>query len=96
MIFIKKLNELLFRAVAFLFSAVLLVLSLLNSISLAAAGEAAAGLAEERKKLEEENCFLRTELECRFSLSEIEHYAQEVLGMKQCSPSQIVYMDDIG
>ena len=84
-----------FRAVALLFSAVLLVFSLLNSVSLAADGETAAGLEEEMKKLEEENSFLRTELECRFSLSEIECYAQEVLGMRQCSPSQIIYMEDI-
>lgn len=89
---IKHINEVLFRAVALLFSAALLVLSLLNNISLAACSEDAAGLTKEIKELREENRLMRAELECSLSLEEIERYAREELGMENCSPEDIIYL----
>ena len=74
-------------------SAVLLIFSLLNSIDLAADSARAAELEEQRKQLMEENRYLEAELQSRFSLENIESYAESRLGMKHCSPEQIEYIE---
>ncbi len=73
-----------------MFSAILLVFSLLNSISIAAASESLSEQEKEKNKLEIENRCLTVECENRLSLEEIESYAEEVLGMRRCSPEQII------
>ncbi len=73
-----------------MFSALLLVFSLFNSIALAAAGDTLAGQEKELKELELENKCLTAECESRLSLENIETYAEEVLGMRRCSPEQII------
>ena len=91
---IKHITELLFRAVALLFSAVLLILSLLHNISLAASSDSAAGLMAEKRRLEEENEYLRAEISMSLSLEEIERYAREELCMVYRSPENLIYMGD--
>lgn len=73
-----------------MFSALLLVFSLLNSISLAAASESLSKREKEKNNLEIENRCLVAECENRLSLEDIESYAEEVLGMRRCSPEQII------
>ncbi len=73
-----------------MFSALLLVFSLLNSISLAAASEKLSAREKEIESLEVENRCLRAECENRISLEDIESYAEDVLGMRRCSPEQII------
>lgn len=90
---IKRVSELLFRAVGFLFSAVLLVLSLLTSIKLAAVNDTAAKLETQVSQLKSENQVLRAQYENSISLEEIETYATQVLGMQRCSPGQIIYIE---
>jgi len=82
-----------FRAVGFLFSAVLLILSLLSSIKLAAVNDRAAELEKQVERIETETQILRAEYENSRSLREIERYATEVLGMQRCSPGQIIYIE---
>lgn len=89
----KEVCETLFRAIGFCFSAMLLVLSLLTSIKLAAVNDTAAGMERAVEKLRAENEILRAEYENSISLEEIERYAVEELGMQRCSPSQIVYIE---
>lgn len=89
----KQLRETLFKAVGFCFSAVMLVLSLLSSISLADVNDTAARLEREVERLQTENEILRAKYENSVSLEEIESYASQVLGMQRCSPGQIFYIE---
>ena len=89
----KRVNEALFRAVVFCFSAVMIVLSLLNSISLAAANDRAAHMRAQIDALKTENEKLRAAYENSISLEEIERYASEILGMHRRSPDQIIYIE---
>lgn len=91
--FIKAISEVLFRAVGVFFSALLLVFYLLNSISLASAGDKLDKLSKEKEELIQENRYLRAEYESRYSLQAIESYAAEKLGMRPCSPEQIEYIE---
>ena len=89
----KKIRETLFRAVVFCFSAVMIVLSLLTSIKLAAVNDKAAKLQKQIDTLKTENEILRAEVENSISLEEIERYATHVLGMQRRSPGQILYIE---
>ena len=91
--FIKAISEILFRAIGILFSAVLLIFSLLSSIDLNAQGDKLSELKTELRELKEENRYLQAELEAKYSLSNIERYAREVLGMRPCRSEQIEYID---
>lgn len=90
----KHVNELLFRAVCMSAAAVMLVLSLLCSIRLAAVNDRAAKLMKEIEALETENTVLTARAEERLSLEELERYAGEVLGLQRCTPGQIVVVED--
>ena len=92
--FIKHISEVLFRAVGLLFSALLLILLLLCSIDQASAADRGGNLKWELRCLQDENRVLQSEIQSRYSLEEIEKYAGEVLGMKHCSPEQIIYMEN--
>ncbi|MEA5151833.1 MAG: hypothetical protein VB039_04425 [Oscillospiraceae bacterium] len=88
----KQLNETLFTAVTLCFSALLLVMTLLTGIKLAAVNDAAARLEQETARLRTQNGILEAEYENSLSLEEIERYAEEVLGMQRCTPEQMIYI----
>ena len=87
----KQLNETLFTAVTLCFSALLLVMTLLTGIKLAAVNDAAR-LEQETARLRTQNGILEAEYENSLSLEEIERYAEEVLGMQRCTPEQMIYI----
>lgn len=89
----KRPSEIIFCVVCFCFSAVLLVLSLLGAVHLAALGDENAVLERELETLKNENQILRVTYESMLRLDEIERYAVEELGLQHCSPGQIVYLD---
>ena len=88
----KQLNETLFTAVTLCFSALLLVMTLLTGIKLAAVNDAAARLEQETARLRTQNGILEADYENSLSLEEIERYAEEVLGMQRCTPEQMIYI----
>lgn len=90
---IKSVSEVLFRAVCLCFSAVMIVLSLLTSIQLAAVNDEAARLEREVEALKTENEILSAEYQNSLSLEEIERYATQVLGMQRQTPRQIIYIE---
>lgn len=79
--------------VAALFSAVLLVLSLLCAIDLAAVNDKAAELEKETGRLKTENQVLLAQIENSISLEELECIALEKLGMQRPTPEQIKFID---
>ena len=89
----KRPSEIIFCAVCFCFSAVLLVLSLLGAVQLAAHGDEVAVLERDLETLKNENQTMRVRYESMLRLDEIERYAVEELGLQHCSPGQIVYID---
>lgn len=89
----KRVSAALFAAVVFSFSAVLLVLSLLASIKLAALNDTASRLTAQIKELRDENAALTAQYECCVSIDELERRAVEELGMRRCTPEQIEYID---
>lgn len=90
----REVNERLFRAICLGFSALLLVLCLLTKIDLAAERERGARLLREIETLSGENESLWARTEERLSLEAIERYAREELGMRPCTPQQLIYLDD--
>ena len=85
----KRTSELLFNTIAALFSALLLVLSLLCAVETAAVNDRAAALEKENERLKTENQILQTRLDNSLSLAELERYAVDVLGMQRPAPGQI-------
>lgn len=85
----RRVNTAFFYMVVFLFSACLLVLSLLIRIDLSALRDEHQRCREQLYELQEENRLLRLQWENSISLEELERYAIEELGMQHCSPSQI-------
>ena len=88
----KLVSEYLFCLICVCFSAVLLVMSLLGAVQLAALSDAASDLEQQVQTLKQENQSLRVAYETALSLDEIERYAAEELGMQRCSPGQIIYV----
>ena len=91
---VKKVNESLFYAIEFCFSALLLVITLLLSIRLTAEGDRLAELEAAVKNARTENEILTAQYENTVSLEDIEKYAIEILGMQRCDPSQIIYVSE--
>ena len=85
----KRSSELLFNTIAALFSALLLVLSLLCAVETASVNDRAAALEKENERLKTENQILQTRLDNSLSLEELETYALEELGMQRPAPGQI-------
>ena len=85
----KRNTELFFNAVAVLFSALLLVMSLLCAVETAEVNDQAAALEKENERLKTENQILQTRLDNSLSLEELEAYALEELGMQRPAPGQI-------
>ena len=84
-----KRPENLFRAICLCFSVLLLVLSLLWDIRLAALNDLAAGKKRETERLKAENARLLARCESSLSLEEIERYAVEELGMQRLCAEQM-------
>ena len=85
----KRNTELFFNAVAVLFSALLLVMSLLCAVETAEVNDQAAALEKENERLKTENQILQTRLDNSLSLEGLETYALEELGMQRPAPGQI-------
>lgn len=85
-----KRPENFFRAICLLFSALLLVLSLLCDARLAALNDLAAEREREAARLRAENARLLARCESSLSLEEIERYAVEELGMQRLSGEQMI------
>ena len=92
----QKPGEVLLRILCVSISAVLLVMSLLYGVRLTALNQEAAAVKAAVESLQEENEILRARCASRWSLSEIERYAREELGMQQLSAEQIVKTDFAG
>lgn len=90
----KEPGETLFRAVCLLASALLLILSLLSGIRLAALNDTAAACRREVEQLKTENARLLAACESSLSLEEIERYAVRELGMQHLSGEQIVRIEE--
>ena len=86
--------ENLFRAICLCFSALLLVLSLLWDIRLAAVNDLAAARKREAERLQAENARLLARCESSLSLEEIERYAVEELGMQRLSGEQMIWVGE--
>ena len=72
-------------------SAALLILSLLNSVSLAKTGDEISELKAEREALIKENSYLEAEYQKIYSLPNIAEKAEE-MGLQPCRPQQIEYL----
>lgn len=91
----RAVNEKLFTAVGFCFSAFMLVTALLLSVRLTAESERLSELEAEYEALCREHNILTAEYESAVSLEEIERHATQVLGMQRCQPEQIIYLPAI-
>lgn len=91
----KETVNVLFRAVCLLFSALLLILSLLSGIDLTAANEEAARLKTRIAACEQENRQLRSRIDAATSLAEIERRARQELMMQPAGPGQIVVLEPV-
>ena len=89
----KRSSELLFNTIAALFSALLLVLSLLCAVETAAVNDRAAALKKENESLKTENQILQARLDNSLSIAELERRALEELGMQRPNPGQIRIID---
>lgn len=88
----KRIREGLFLAICLLFSGVLLLSSLFCAARLTRFGEEEEKLEREIAALERENAGLRARLEMSCSLTEIERYAREELGMQAPGDAQIIFL----
>ena len=77
------------RSVCFLLAALLLVLTLAVQIRLRAVESELSALLKEKAEMEREIGVLSVRLASRTSLEEIEHRAEEELGMRPCRGDQI-------
>ena len=82
-----------FAVTAAVYSAVFAVLMLMNTVKLAEMSERAADLERLIRETESENELLYLEQTMSMSLSELEDKAVNTLGMQQCLPEQLVYLD---
>lgn len=89
----KNFIGLIFKSICAGFSALLLIASLLGYIELAAINEKLASTETEIKALKEEYQILQARYENSLSLSELEQYAINELGMQRLSPGQIIYLE---
>lgn len=80
----------------FALAAVMLVLLLMSHIRMTALSDAAAASQTRLTELSEQQHKLQAQYEQAFSLSEVERYATQELGMQKPRASQIVYLDAIG
>ena len=85
----KRTSALLFNTIAALFSAVLLVLSLLCAVETAAVNDRATALKMENERLKTENQILQARLDNSLSIAELERRALEELGMQRPNQGQI-------
>lgn len=82
--------------VGFVFAAMLLVLLLMSHIRLTALSDAAAASQTRLSELSEQQNKLQARYEQAFTLSEVERYATQELGMQKPRAGQITYLETIG
>ncbi len=80
----------------FVFAAMLLVLLLMSHIRLTALSDAAAASQTRLSELSEQQNKLQARYEQAFTLSEVERYATQELGMQKPRAGQITYLETIG
>ena len=88
----KKLSTLFFRIICVGFSLFLLFLCLFADIRLSQTEKEIGLLTEQIAAAEEEQNILKVRLGCSMSLSELDAYAVNILGMQHPSPEQITYI----
>ena len=89
----KSFKDTAFAVVAALFSTLSLAGVLWNSIAAEKELDAATLTEQKCVELHTEINRLRVEYDNSLSLTELEEYAENVLGMKRCQPEQIIYID---
>ena len=89
----KIRTELLFEALLFAFSLLLLVLMLLNTAALQQSEYRCESIGREIAALGRENELLEARCVSSMSLQELESYAREVLGMQTARPRQTLYCE---
>ena len=92
----KKIYPVLFVAVVFSFSAIMLIFSLLCSIRLSALNDSVNKLAQRIETVETENERLLAEYESLASIEALERYALDQLGMQHPTAIQIEYLEISG
>lgn len=75
-----------------MFSACILVLSLITAAQTAAVNDRAAELKIKIEEIKSENELLEIKLDMSAPLAEIERYAIEVLGMQHLRPEQVTVL----
>ena len=88
---LKLRNGFLFEVLLIGFSALLLVLMLLNVSALQQCEDSCARLQSEISATQRENELIYARCQSAMSLGELEAYAREVLGMQTARPRQTVY-----
>ena len=88
---LKLRNGILFEVLLIGFSALLLVLMLLNVSALQQCEDSCARLQSEISATQRENELIYARCQSAMSLGELEAYAREVLGMQTAKPRQTVY-----
>lgn len=86
------MRERAFLWICFLFSALLLIMSLRSTARVAELREGIGVLEAESAAVEEENQILRVQLLQKEDLTEIEQFAVLELGMRQPLPEQIIVL----
>ncbi len=89
----RKISDFVFETVLFSFSAIVLVLMLLGCVRLSQSEDRTEKLRLSIAEQRSENRMLQAECEACMSLAELEEYALNELGMQQCRPWQIVYLE---
>ena len=89
----ERITDFLFDTVLFSFSAMVLVLMLFGCVRLSQSENRTEKLELMILEQRSENRMLQAQCESGMSLSELEDYALNELGMQPCRPRQIVYLD---
>lgn len=88
-----KVSDFVFDIVLFSFSALVLVLMLFGCVRLSQSEDRTEKLQISISEQRSENRMLQARCESSMSLAELEEYALNKLGMQQCRPWQIVYIE---
>ena len=88
----RSVSNFLFRTVCIIFSVLLLVLTLLARVELMRLDKEIEELYELIEREETESRILTVKLENRISLSELEDYAAQILGMHRPTAQQLYFI----
>ena len=88
-----RISDFIFEIVLFSFSALVLVLMLLGCVQLSQSEDRTEKMETAILERRRENRILQARCESCMSMEELEEYALNELGMQQCRPWQIVYIE---